>query len=118
MRRNGAFARPYIFGAPGGSKFTSIEHSCEMPSMNDDVPALDAEGLTSFYAEKTAQSLYAQLGLRQTLLSELIHGLKQPDVQTEALFTDRCWLLVRSFAPRQSWLAVLERNGFPCSQGK
>ncbi len=36
-----------------------------MPSMNDDVPARDVEGLTSFYAEKTAQSLYAQLGLRQ-----------------------------------------------------
>ncbi len=35
-----------------------------MPSMNDDVPARDAEGRTSFYAEKTAQSLYAQLGFR------------------------------------------------------
>ena len=33
--------------------------------MNDDVPARDAEGRTSFYAEKTAQSLYAQLGFRQ-----------------------------------------------------
>jgi hypothetical protein len=51
----------------------------------------------------------------QTLLSELIHGLKQPDVQTEALFTDRRWRLVRSFAPRQRWLAVLEKNFFPCS---
>jgi hypothetical protein len=30
--------------------------------MNDDVPARDAEGRTSLYAEKTAQSLYAQLG--------------------------------------------------------
>jgi hypothetical protein len=30
--------------------------------MNDDVPARDAEGRTSFYAEKSAQSLYAQLG--------------------------------------------------------
>ena len=38
-----------------------------MPSMNDDVPARDAEGRTSFYAEKTAQSLYAQLGLRQVM---------------------------------------------------
>ena len=35
--------------------------------MNDDVPARDAEGRTSFYAEKTAQSLYAQLGLRQAM---------------------------------------------------
>jgi hypothetical protein len=30
----------------------------------------------------------------QTLLSELIRGLKQPDVQTEALFTDHHWRLV------------------------
>jgi hypothetical protein len=32
-----------------------------MPSMNDsdDVPKRDAEGRTSNYAEKTAQSLYA-----------------------------------------------------------
>ncbi len=35
----------------------------------------------------------------QTLLSEVIRGLKQPDVQTEALFADRRWRLVRSFAP-------------------
>jgi hypothetical protein len=58
------------------------------------------------------------MAAHQTLLSELIHGLKQPDVQTvtEALFTDRRWRLVRSFAPRQSWLAVLEKNGFPCSR--
>ncbi len=46
----------------------------------------------------------------------MIHGLKQPNVQTEALFTDRRWRLVRSFAPRQSWLAVLGKNGFQCSR--
>ena len=40
--------------------------------MNDDVPARDAEGRTSFYAEKTAQSLYAQLGLRQAMASSHI----------------------------------------------
>ncbi len=49
---------------PGPIYLGPVEHSCEMPSMNDDVPARDAEGRTSFYAEKTAQSLYAQLGLR------------------------------------------------------
>jgi hypothetical protein len=43
-----------------------------MPSMNDDVPARDAEGRTSFYAEKTAQSLYAQLGFRQATVSSHI----------------------------------------------
>ena len=40
--------------------------------MNDDVPARDVEGQTSFYAEKTAQSLYAQLGLRQAMASSHI----------------------------------------------
>jgi hypothetical protein len=40
--------------------------------MNDDVPARDAEGRTSFYAEKTAQSLYAQLGFRQAMASSHI----------------------------------------------
>ncbi len=38
----------------------------------NDVPARNAEGRTSFYAEKTAQSLYAQLGLRQALASSHI----------------------------------------------
>jgi hypothetical protein len=54
----------YIWGL-GGLKLTSVEHSCEMPSMNDDVPARDVEGRTLFYAEKTAQSLYAQLSCIQ-----------------------------------------------------
>jgi hypothetical protein len=57
-----------------------------------------------------------EVAAHQTLLSELIHGLKQPEVQTEALFTDRRWRLVRSFAPRQSWLTVLGKNGFTCSR--
>ncbi len=43
-------------------EISCIVRSCETPSMNDDVPARDAEGRTSFCAEKTAQSLYAQLG--------------------------------------------------------
>ncbi len=46
-----------------------------MPSMNDDVPARDAEGRTSFYAEKTAQSLYAQLGLGHVALRSIISGV-------------------------------------------
>ncbi len=55
-----------IYLGPRRIEITSVEHSCEMPSMNDDVPARDAEGQTSFYAKKTAQSLYAQLGFRQS----------------------------------------------------
>ncbi len=50
----------------------------------------------------TAIRSMTEVALHQTLLSELIHGLKQPDVQPEALFTDRRWRLVCSFAPRQS----------------
>ncbi len=60
----GAFAGSYIFG-PRRIEITSVEHSCEMPRMNVDVPARDAVGRISFHAEKTAQSLYAQLGFRQ-----------------------------------------------------
>ncbi len=72
MRRNGAFAGSYIFiWGPDGLKFTSVEQSCEMPSMSDDVPARDAEGRT-FYAEKTAQSLYAHQGFRQAMASSHI----------------------------------------------
>ncbi len=43
-----------------------------MPSMNDDVPARDEEGQASFYAEKTAQSLYAQLGFAQDARTAII----------------------------------------------
>ncbi len=57
-----------------------------------------------------------EVAAHQTVLSKLIHGLKQPNVQIEALFTDRRWRLVRSFGPRQKWLAVLEKNSFPCSR--
>ncbi len=53
-----------IYLGPRRFKITSVEIFCEMPSMNDDVPAHDEEGRPSFYAVKTAQSLYAQLGLR------------------------------------------------------
>ncbi len=62
MRRNGAFAGSYgpIYFGPRRIERTSVEHSFEMQNMNDDVPARDVEGLTSFYAEKTAHSLCAR----------------------------------------------------------
>jgi hypothetical protein len=63
VRRNSAVCRVLYNWGPGGLKFTSVEHSFDMPYMNDDVPARDAEGRISFYA---AQSLYAQLGFRHT----------------------------------------------------
>ncbi len=31
------------------------------------------------------------------------------------IFADDRWGLVRSSAPRRSWLAVLSRKGFPCT---
>ncbi len=49
---------PIYFG-PRRIEISSFEHSCEMPSMNDDVPARTAEGGTSFYAGKSAKSLNA-----------------------------------------------------------
>jgi hypothetical protein len=74
VRRNGAFAGSAgpIYLGPRRIKITSVELFCEMPSMNDDVPAHDAEGRPSFYAVKTAQSLYAQLGFRQAMASSHI----------------------------------------------
>ncbi len=48
---------------------SSVENSCEMQSVNDDVPARDAEGRTSFRAGKSAQSLRAQLGITQAVAS-------------------------------------------------
>ncbi len=47
---------PVYFG-PRRIEITSVKHSCEIPSMNDDVPARDAEGQTSFYAEKSPVAL-------------------------------------------------------------
>jgi hypothetical protein len=44
--------------------------------MNDDVPARKAEGRTSFYAGKSAQSLYAQLGIKQAMAS--LHVVPRP----------------------------------------
>ncbi len=42
--------------------------------MNDDVPARDVEGRTSFYTGKLAQSLNAQLGFRHQSLPKLGNG--------------------------------------------
>ncbi len=75
MRRLGGETvrmRGSIYLGPRLIEMSSVEHSCEMPSMNDDVLARDAEGQTSFYAEKTAQSLYARLGFRQAMASSHI----------------------------------------------
>ncbi len=65
MKRNGAVCQHQpgpIYLGPSWIEIYSVEHYCETPSMNDDVPARDAEGRTSFYAETKVQSLYAQLG--------------------------------------------------------
>jgi hypothetical protein len=62
---------PHYLGAnwgPGGLK-SFVENSCEMLSMNEYVPARKAEGRTSFYAGRSAQSLYAQLGSKQAMAS-------------------------------------------------
>jgi hypothetical protein len=50
----------------------------------------------------------------QTLISDVIRGLDQRDVPVGHLFADERWLLVRSSAPRRSWLTVLAKSGFPC----
>jgi hypothetical protein len=54
------------------------------------------------------------VAVHQALISDVLRGLRQADMQIGPLFTDNRWRLVRSSAPRRSWLNVLTRNGFPC----
>ena len=56
----------------------------------------------------------AVVAVHQALLSDVIHGLRQQDGSVQHLFADERWQLVRSSAPRRSWLSVLNKNGFPC----
>ena len=55
-----------------------------------------------------------EAAVHQALISDVICGLEQRAVPIEHLFADQRWRLVRSSAPRQSWLTVLAKNGFPC----
>jgi hypothetical protein len=55
------------------------------------------------------------VAVHQALISDVLRGLCQTNVQIGPLFTDNRWRLVRSSAPRRSWLNVLTKNGFPCS---
>ncbi len=55
-----------------------------------------------------------EAAVHQELLHDVIHGLKRRDVPIGPLFADERWRLVRSSAPRRSWLSVLRKNGFPC----
>ena len=55
-----------------------------------------------------------EVAVHQALLSDVIHGLQQSGGPVGHLFTDERWRLVRSSAPRRSWLSILQKNGFPC----
>jgi hypothetical protein len=48
--------------------------------------------------------------VRQALIADVIHGLRQQDGPVEDVFADERWLLVRSSARRPSWLTVLSKN--------
>ena len=50
----------------------------------------------------------------QALISDVIRGIQQREVPVGHLFADERWRLVKSSAPRRSWLSVLASNGFPC----
>ena len=52
--------------------------------------------------------------VHQALLFAVIRGLQQSEGPVGHLFADERWRLVRSSAPRQSWLSILGKNGFPC----
>ncbi len=53
----------------------------------------------------------------QTLLSDVINSLQQGEGTVEQLFADEHWQRVRSLgcsALQQSWVSILNKNGFPC----
>ena len=52
--------------------------------------------------------------VHQALLSDVIHGLQQGEGPVEHLFADERWQRVKCSAPLQSWLSILNKNGFPC----
>jgi hypothetical protein len=55
-----------------------------------------------------------EVAVHQILLSEVIHNLLDGEGPTKRLFADQRWERVESLAPRQSWLSILNKNGFPC----
>ncbi len=57
-----------------------------------------------------------EAALHQAMLHDVIHGLNQRDVPIGPLFADERWRLVRSSAPRRSWLSVLRKNGLLCGE--
>ena len=52
--------------------------------------------------------------IHQALISDVICGIQQQEGPVGHLFADERWRLVKSSAPRRSWLSVLASNGFPC----
>ncbi len=52
--------------------------------------------------------------MHQQLLSAVIHSLRVGEGPTERLFVDQRWERVENSAPRQSWVSILDENGFPC----
>ncbi len=55
-----------------------------------------------------------EAAVHQALISDVIRCLEQRAVPVGHLFADQRRRLVRSSAPRRSWLTVLAKNGFPC----
>jgi hypothetical protein len=55
-----------------------------------------------------------EVAVHQALLSEVIRGLRAGEGPVAHLFADQRWERVESSAPRQSWLSILNKIGFPC----
>jgi hypothetical protein len=55
-----------------------------------------------------------EVAVHQALLFDVINNLQQEEFLAKNLFTDERWQLVRSSAPRRSWLSILHKIGFPC----
>ena len=52
--------------------------------------------------------------ISDALLNDMCRLKTGPDLMLGQVFADDRWRVVRSSAPRRSWLVVLSRNGFPC----
>ena len=77
--------------------------------------ALKAVDVTQLFHSLDRGEGAQEVAVHQALISDVIQGLRQREGPVGHLFADDRWRLVRSSAPRRSWLAVLSRKGFPCS---
>jgi hypothetical protein len=76
--------------------------------------ALDAADVKHLFQRLDRGEGVQEVAVQQALISDVITVFDRGRGLWH-LFADDRWRLVRNSAPRRSWLAVLNTNGFPCS---